>query len=100
MCCMILSELIPYLQPYVGAGVGYQWAQDRNVYTDRSPRAVLRVSKDTKGSFAYQGIIGAAIPVAGAPGLAFTADYRFMGMSGERDYGGERPPSARSIQRL
>src|SRR5690348_3464999 len=24
--------LVPYVQPYVGAGIGYQWAQERNMY--------------------------------------------------------------------
>ena len=35
-----------------------------------------------------QGIIGAALPIAGAPGLALTADYRFMGLVGDRSYSG------------
>ena len=43
----------------------------------------------TEGSFAYQAIIGAAFPLPQiAPGLAFTAEYRFLGTTGNRTYGG------------
>ena len=40
------------------------------------------------GSFAYQAILGAAFPIAAIPGLAITAEYRFLGTAGNRDYGG------------
>lgn len=77
--------LVPYVQPYVGAGVGYQWAQDRNIYVANSPvgnipGTAVHGQTTTDGSFAYQGIVGAAMPIAAIPGLALTADYRFMGM--------------------
>lgn len=80
-------DLVPYVQPYVGVGAGYQWAQDRNVHASR-PGIVATANTGTDGEFAYQGIVGVAFPVSGAPGLSVTADYRFMGLVGDRDYSG------------
>ena len=37
---------------------------------------------------AYQAILGAAIPISSVPGLAVTAEYRFMGLAGDRTYTG------------
>jgi OmpA-OmpF porin, OOP family len=84
--------LVPYVQPYVGAGVGYQWAQERSLRATYSPfrgntGGTVRSSKnETEGSWAYQAIVGASVPIVGVPGLALTADYRFMGMNQEREY--------------
>lgn len=77
--------LSPYVQPYVGAGVGYLWAKEASLHID-TPAFASSAANDTEGSFAYQGIIGAAIPISGAPGLALTVDYRFVGMTGDRNY--------------
>jgi outer membrane protein OmpA-like peptidoglycan-associated protein len=63
--------------PYVGAGVGYAWT-DYNLVRTRSPAATFNVD-DTDGQFAFQGIAGAAFPIAAVPGLALTAEYRFLG---------------------
>ena len=79
--------LVPYVQPYVGVGGGWEWAQDRNVHAS-APGISGAWSKQTIGKWAYQGIIGAAFPVPNAPGLAITADYRFMGLTGDRNFGG------------
>jgi OmpA-OmpF porin, OOP family len=80
--------LVPMVQPYVGVGVGYQWAQERNVHARNTTGGVLlQVPQNTSGSFAYQGIIGAALPMPGMPGLALTADYRFMGLASSRSMG-------------
>lgn len=79
--------MVPYIQPYVGAGAGWQWAQDRNLYAT-APGIVARAATHTNGDFAFQGIVGAAFPIASVPGLALTADYRFMEVTGNRDYGG------------
>ncbi|WP_428486629.1 OmpA family protein [Rhodopila sp.] len=73
--------IIPQVQPYIGAGVGYLWANENNLHA-----AGITSSNSTKGSWAYQGIIGAAFPIAAAPGLALTADYRFIGLGSERRY--------------
>ena len=83
------------ISPYVGLGVGYQWAQDRNArfYGNSGPvfgqpagfNSILR-SNDGDGSFAYQAIVGAAFPIAAVPGLAITAEYRFLGLAESRSY--------------
>jgi OmpA-OmpF porin, OOP family len=65
--------LSPMVVPYIGGGVGYEAEQ-------------ISAGNSTKGSFAYQGIAGAAFPIDGAPGLALTAEYRFMGLTGNRTY--------------
>jgi OOP family OmpA-OmpF porin len=78
---------IPYVQPYVGVGAGYQWAKESNLRANAGVNSAT-AKTDTEGKFAYQGIIGAALPIAGAPGLALTADYRFMGLVGDRSYSG------------
>ena len=44
-----------------------------------SPLGVSITADDTDGRFAYQGILGAAFPIASVPGLAITAEYRFLG---------------------
>lgn len=62
------NGLSPAFVPYIGAGAGYQWASNSG--------------SSAAGSFAYQAILGAAVPVASVPGLAITAEYRFMGLSG------------------
>jgi OOP family OmpA-OmpF porin len=69
------TTISPMVVPYVGVGVGYQWA-------DISGSGFGQ----TEGSFAYQGIVGAAIPIPPVPGLSFTAEYRFMGLPEDRDY--------------
>jgi outer membrane protein OmpA-like peptidoglycan-associated protein len=63
--------------PYVGAGVGYAWT-DYNLVRSRGPVTNVNVD-DTDGQFAFQGIVGAAFPIAAVPGLAVTAEYRFLG---------------------
>jgi OOP family OmpA-OmpF porin len=80
--------LTPYVQPYVGVGAGYQWAKETNLHIN-APGFASAAKNDTEGRFAYQGIVGAAFPIISAPGLAITADYRFMGMVGDRSYSGE-----------
>ena len=67
--------------PYVGAGIGYAWIDWSSV------RGTLPVSggtvvggvNDSAGAFAYQFMLGAAIPIQAVPGLALTAEYRFFG---------------------
>lgn len=73
--------------PYLGVGVGYQWAHWENVTFSGNGFPNTANVDSTEGSFAYQGIVGAAWPIAAAPGLALTAEYRFMGMPGTRKYG-------------
>jgi OOP family OmpA-OmpF porin len=70
------NNLTPMVVPYLGAGIGYQWATDK----------VGALGSATAGAFAYQAILGAAFPIASVPGLAITAEYRFMGLAGNRTY--------------
>ncbi|MDR3529130.1 MAG: OmpA family protein [Rhodopila sp.] len=79
--------LVPVVQPYVGVGVGYQWVKEDNLHIG-APGFAASAKNDAEGAFAYQAIIGASMPVAGVPGLSLTADYRFMGLTGDRTYEG------------
>jgi outer membrane protein OmpA-like peptidoglycan-associated protein len=70
----------PYVMPYLGVGVGYQWTEyDKLTATSPAGRGTLFAEwNDTRGNFAYQGIAGVAFPVVGT-GLAITMEYRFLG---------------------
>ncbi len=88
--------LTPVVQPYIGAGVGVQWVNWKNFHAyNTGPLAVngvavgsdgLNVTSngDSKAVFAYQAIAGVAFPIAAAPGLALTVEYRFLGTAGNR----------------
>jgi outer membrane protein OmpA-like peptidoglycan-associated protein len=80
--------LTPMVQPYVGLGAGYQWAFLKNVHASDEFGDSMTLSSASKGNFAYQAILGVALPIAAAPGLAVTAEYRFMGLAGSRNYSG------------
>jgi outer membrane protein OmpA-like peptidoglycan-associated protein len=75
--------------PYIGAGVGYSWNQinSGNFYINGQP-GNIRTSGSNPGSFAYQGIIGASYPLKAIPGLALTAEGRFFGLAGDRNFTG------------
>ncbi len=77
--------VIPYVQPYVGVGAGYQWVQERNLHA-AGAGFTSAAATDTEGKFAYQAILGASMPIT--PALSLTADYRFMGLAGDRKYDG------------
>ena len=78
------------ITPYVGLGVGYQYDQHQNArfYGNSGPvfgqpngfNSIFRTNQG-QGSFAYQAILGAAFPIAAVPGLAITAEYRFLGLA-------------------
>jgi len=88
--------LSPWVQPYIGVGAGYQWVWEQNTRVSGIIPAAgfpggrvgltSEVGNSTKGAFAYQAIIGAAVPIVSVPGLALTAEYRFMGVTGNRNY--------------
>jgi outer membrane protein OmpA-like peptidoglycan-associated protein len=73
---------LPYLFPYLGAGVGWENSQFQN-YNSGS----VFIDK-TRGAFAYQAIAGLAFPIPPVPGLSATIEYRFMGLAGSRKYNG------------
>lgn len=74
----------PYVYPFVGAGVGYQFLNLRNVQTPGTGETV----NGTPGSFAYQGIIGLSFPIPGAIGLSATLQYRYLATVGTEHYKG------------
>ncbi|HEY4173451.1 MAG TPA: OmpA family protein [Rhodopila sp.] len=74
------NGISPTFVPYVGLGAGYQWVNE-SIRT-----GVAGHVADTEGSFAYQAILGAALPISSVPGLSLTAEYRFMGLAGDRSY--------------
>jgi outer membrane protein OmpA-like peptidoglycan-associated protein len=76
--------VIPVVQPYVGAGAGVLWVDDKNNHAYLPGTTTNITSSGTKAVFAYQAIVGAALPIAGIPGLALTAEYRFIGTAGNR----------------
>jgi OmpA-OmpF porin, OOP family len=82
-----LTGLIPfpYAAPYAGVGVGYQWVRFDTVHAYSATGFPRIDSNDTRGSFAYQAIIGAVIPFQFLPALATTIEYRFLGLT-HRDY--------------
>ncbi len=82
--------------PYVGVGAGYAWAQDKNAQIRGFVPATAGVNNpfgvyqfrtnNGQGDFAYQGIVGVSFPIQTIPGLSLTAEYRFLGLAGERTY--------------
>src|SRR5208337_1417371 len=72
------TTVSPMFIPYIGAGIGYQLVDEKLSVGNSS-------GSKTEGAFAYQAILGAAFPIASVPGLAVTAEYRFMGV-GDRTY--------------
>lgn len=85
--------LVPYVQPYFGVGVGYQWATEQHPH-GVDPGFTYTGNSGTRGAFAYQAILGMAYPIELVPGLALTAEYRFMGLEGSRSYGALITPAA------
>jgi outer membrane protein OmpA-like peptidoglycan-associated protein len=71
------------LDPYVGAGVGYQEADYNNFTTGGGVSA-----DESKASFAGQAIVGVAFPIAAVPGLSLTGEYRFLALISARKYHG------------
>jgi OmpA-OmpF porin, OOP family len=70
------------VMPYVGAGVGMAFADWNDVgfgqRTAAGNAANLSFGGDSS-TFAYQAILGVALPIDSVPGLALTAEYRFLG---------------------
>ena len=64
--------------PYVGLGAGYVWNDYNKVRANDGLGNQVRIDGND-GAFAYQGIVGAAYPIDAVPGLAVTAEYRFLG---------------------
>ena len=83
------------LAPYVGVGAGYIWSDIKNARFSRGATR-FRIDDQDHGQFAYQAIAGVAFKLFDVPGLAFTAEYRFLGTLNPK-YGVDRvggPPRA------
>jgi OmpA-OmpF porin, OOP family len=81
--------LTPWVVPYLGVGVGPQWASLQNFHmyaTAPDVSGEIVSNNNSKVSFAYQFIVGAALPITALPGLSLTAEYRFLGTAGTRNY--------------
>jgi outer membrane protein OmpA-like peptidoglycan-associated protein len=77
--------LVPAVTPYVGVGVGYEDVKESNLHlTNAGVTSVA--STNSKGSFAYQAILGVAFPISAVPGLSVTGEYRFLGLAEDRSY--------------
>ena len=76
---------VPYFAPYIGVGVGYQWAHLSGFTASAETGFPSVASDDTYGAIAYQFILGGAVPIPSVRGLAMTAEYRFFGV-GSRTY--------------
>jgi len=61
------------ITPYVGAGAGYMWSK----LTDVGNLTSEQFTGET-GNWAGQGIVGLSMPISAVPGLALTAEYRYV----------------------
>lgn len=77
----------PLVVPYAGLGIGYQ-SSILGSYTTYAGPTKLYSPQQNSGSLGYQAILGLAVPIATVPGLAFTAEYHFLGLAGNRSYNG------------
>jgi len=68
------------LTPYVGAGGGYIWHDYDSVGTNVGGQK--EVFSGDNGNFGGQAIVGLSLPIASVPGLAMTAEYRYMMTAG------------------
>ena len=72
------------VMPYVGVGAGYVWHDYDGVgfqARNGTQSGQLNIG-GTNGAFGYQAILGVAFPIDSVPGLALTAEGRFMGTTG------------------
>ncbi|MCE2576342.1 OmpA family protein [Komagataeibacter sp. FNDCR2] len=69
--------------PFVGVGAGYLWQNVSGITTLQHTIS----QHGTNGSFAYQGIVGAAYDIPGVAGLQMTTEYRMIGQVESFDMG-------------
>ncbi len=76
-----------WIMPYVGAGIGVafvDWDGGRATASDGFGSTFGYRLNGNSTRFAYQGMVGAAIPIAAVPGLALTAEYRYFATTNAR----------------
>jgi len=70
------------ITPYVGVGAGYIWHDyDKVGY---SHAGFSETFSGSAGNFGGQAIVGLSLPISAVPGLALTAEYRFMATAGHK----------------
>ncbi len=72
---------IPGLMPFVGVGGGYGQSHFSNLNfngNDGNGNTTYLHTTGTDGNFAVQAIVGVAFAIDAVPGLALTAEYRFI----------------------
>jgi outer membrane protein OmpA-like peptidoglycan-associated protein len=70
---------ITFFSPYIGVGAGALYTHEPS--PEFLSNGDVHYIHGTSGpNFAYEGIVGAAIPIASVPGLALTTDYRIVGI--------------------
>ena len=72
----------PYVFPYIGAGAGVQWTDQRSTLTTLGARETI---SGVDSSFAYQAIAGLSLPIPPVVGLSLTTEYRYFALAGDRD---------------
>ena len=79
-----LGDIFWGLRPYIGAGLGYIWHSydDVGYKTSATRENTYNSSSGAPGAFAAQAIAGVAVPISSVPGLALSAEYRFLGTNG------------------
>ena len=70
--------------PYVGLGVGYERVSVDPAVQTTNAGVNTRIG-GSKGSFAYMAAVGFSVPLP-VTGLAATVEYRFMGLTGNKNY--------------
>jgi outer membrane protein OmpA-like peptidoglycan-associated protein len=87
------------IAPYVGVGAGYVIHEHDDAGATLPGGQRVRLDGD-EGNFAYQAIVGAALPIASVPGLALTAEYRFMGTLGHDITGRVTSANGQTVDRV
>lgn len=82
---------LPWFQPYIGVGLGYQWT---HLSEDITGPLAEASRGGTDGRFAYQGMLGVSMPVMA--GLSMTGEYRFLGLAGDHVVSGHRQDSGQA----
>ncbi|HTJ64692.1 MAG TPA: outer membrane beta-barrel protein [Alphaproteobacteria bacterium] len=72
-----------WITPYIGFGIGYQLIDEPGAHIAVGPISA-NILDTTKGSFAYQAIVGAAFPIDAVPGLDLTFEYRYLSAPDDR----------------
>ena len=76
------------LNPYVGLGAGAAYVQHQNqrFFGGSGANNYLLRTNDGDTGFAYQAILGTAVPISAVPGLSLTLEYRFLGVLDSQNY--------------